>query len=108
MGAIEARIREKLAARLCPDRLEVWNESHQHSVPEDAETHFRVLLVAEAFTGLSRVQRSRAIHEVLADELRGGVHALSLRAYDPAEWRARGERDDADSPPCFGGSKPRA
>ena len=31
-----------------------------------------------AFDGLGRLQRSRAVHAVLADELAGGVHALAL------------------------------
>ena len=33
---------------------------------------------AAAFDGLSRVERSRAVHRVLARELDGGVHALAL------------------------------
>jgi BolA family transcriptional regulator, general stress-responsive regulator len=33
---------------------------------------------AAAFDGMSRVERSRAVHAVLRAELAGGVHALAL------------------------------
>jgi BolA family transcriptional regulator, general stress-responsive regulator len=37
-----------------------------------------VVMRAAALNGLGRVERSRAVHRVLADELAGGVHALAL------------------------------
>jgi BolA protein len=41
--------------------------------------------VAEAFRGLSRVDRQRRVNEILAAELQGPVHALSIRALTPEE-----------------------
>ena len=65
-----------------PEQLEVIDESEQHrghaGWREGGGTHFRVVMRAAAFDGLSRVERSRAVHRVLADELAGGVHALAL------------------------------
>ena len=49
------------------------------------ETHFTVRLAADAFAGMSRVQRSRAVHLVLAEEFATGLHALSLVLRDPHE-----------------------
>jgi BolA protein len=76
------RIRAKLAAAFAPDRLEVVDESEQHrghaGWREGGATHFRVVMRAAAFDRLSRVERSRAVHRVLRDELDGGVHALAL------------------------------
>ena len=105
MGPIEEKIHAKLTARFQPTVMEVANESHTHNVPKDSETHFRVLVVSAQFANLSRVARSRLIHETLADELKNGVHALSHRSYTPDEWAKLGESIEMVSPPCLGGSK---
>jgi BolA protein len=77
-----AALRAKLTAAFAPDLLEVVDESEQHrghaGWREGGGTHFRVVMRASALDGLSRVERSRAVHRVLADELAGGVHALAL------------------------------
>jgi len=79
-------IRQKLTAAFAPQSLEVVDESHRHAGHAGAtrddgsqdETHFHVRLVTAAFAGISRVERQRRVHAVLADELKGPVHALSL------------------------------
>ena len=85
----EARIREKLLVGLKPVRLDVTNESESHaghrSSPGTGESHFRVLVVTDAFKGKSRLERHRMVNELLAAELRGGVHALAIKAYAPGE-----------------------
>ena len=50
--------------------------------------HFDALVVAAAFEGKSRVQRHQLVYRVLGERMRGEVHALSIRALTPAEWRA--------------------
>ncbi len=86
---LETRMREKLMVALRPSRLDVVNESHLHaghaSSPGTGESHFRVLIVSGAFAGKTRVERHRVINEVLADELKGGVHALAIKACAPDE-----------------------
>jgi len=82
--------------------LDVVNESGGHNVPAGSETHFKGVLVTEKFLEQSRIARHRAVHEVLADELDGGVHALALHAYTPDEWRSRAG-DAPTSPDCLGG-----
>jgi BolA protein len=49
------------------------------------ESHFNLSLVSSAFEGKSRVARQRAVNAILADELAGPVHALSIKAMTPAE-----------------------
>jgi BolA family transcriptional regulator, general stress-responsive regulator len=44
-----------------------------------------VLLVSEAFRGMTRVVRSRAVHAALEAEFAGGLHALSLTLRTPEE-----------------------
>ncbi len=85
----ETRLREKLMIALEPIRLDVINESEMHaghrSSPGTGESHFRVLIVSEAFTGRSRVERHRMVNEVLAGEVGGIIHALALATYAPGE-----------------------
>lgn len=96
-------VQEKLLAALAPEHLEVHNESDRHSVPPGSESHFRLLVVASSFRGLSLVKRHRHIHGLLAEELAGGVHALAIEAFTPEEWRERGTA--TRSPECRGGSR---
>ncbi len=101
---VQQRIVEKLTSALQPVHLDVVNESHMHSVAPGSETHFKVLVVSPAFEAQSLVQRHRTVNGVLADELKSGVHALSIRALTPSQWEADGA-SDFKSPPCLGGSK---
>lgn len=86
---VEDVIREKLTRAFAPDVLTVRDESHLHKghagAPDGGQSHFRVELVSEAFTGQSRVARQRAVYDVLRDELAGPVHALALKTWTPAE-----------------------
>ena len=79
-------IARKLREAFEPSRLEVIDESHLHAGHVGArpggETHFRVEIAAAAFRGMSRVARQKAVYGVLADEMAGPVHALSIRAAD--------------------------
>ena len=104
---VQDLLHEKLTAHLEPEHLEVENESHRHRVPAGAETHFRVVIVSDRFAGLGLMARHRLVHEVLAEELAGPLHALSIQAYSPEEWRAR-EGRTPDSPPCLGGERGRS
>jgi len=81
-GGMVRRLHTKLAAAFEPAALEVIDESEQHrghaGWREGGETHFRVSIRAAAFDGMSRIERSRAVHAALRDELAGPVHALAL------------------------------
>lgn len=87
--SVETTIRNKLMVALRPTRLDVVNESHLHaghrSSPGTGESHFRVLIVADAFAGKSRVERHRLVNEALAEEMKGRVHALAVTTYAPGE-----------------------
>ncbi len=103
-GVVEAELGTRLHERFEPNHLEVLNESHQHSVPANSETHFKVVIVSAQFEPMSRVARHRAIHEAVGSLLSEGIHALSIQAHTPAQWQARGGAV-APSPACRGGSK---
>jgi BolA protein len=84
-----ARIEAKLTEAFHPLRLEVIDESHLHAghrgSPGSGESHFRVLIVAGAFAGKSRLARHRLVNAALASELEGQIHALALELRAPGE-----------------------
>lgn len=93
-GPIATIIRNKLTSALSPTRLDIEDDSarhagHHHEGGMDAkpggESHFNLTVVSAAFQGQSRVVRQRTINALLAAELAGPVHALSIRALTPAE-----------------------
>lgn len=97
------RIQAKLKNALAPSVLEIFDESRLHNVPKGAETHFKVVVVAEAFDGLGRVDRQRLVYGALEEEMKRGVHALTIVSKSPSEWALA--ETVPDSPPCLGGSK---
>ncbi|OOV88655.1 BolA family protein [Oceanospirillum linum] len=100
--SVQTSIESKLAEQLSPQVILVENESHKHSRGENS--HFKLTLVSDVFTGLRPVQRHQKVYGVLSAELEAGVHALAIHAYTPEEWQSRGE-DVPASPNCLGGSK---
>lgn len=98
---IRDAIHDALVAAFSPTVLEVINESGNHNVPRGSETHFKVVIVSEAFADQKLVARHRAVNEALAAQLAAGVHALSIQALTPAQWDERGGAVP-DSPPCLG------
>ena len=49
MSILIEQIKEKLTKHLMPTQLEVINESHQHNVPPGSESHFKIIIVSQAF-----------------------------------------------------------
>ncbi|MDR6293966.1 BolA protein [Inquilinus ginsengisoli] len=86
---IAERMRRKIEDALAPAQLEIIDDSHRHAGHAghdgQGESHFRVRIVSEAFTGKSRVERQRLVYDLLAAELKDRVHALSLTTQTPAE-----------------------
>ena len=101
---VQQEIERELTQTFTPVFLDVANESDQHSVPANSETHFRVVLVSDAFAAQRKVARHQQVYAALAAQLEGPVHALALHLYTPGEWQER-QRAAPASPECLGGSK---
>ena len=96
-------VEQKLREAFSPDVLEIVNESGMHNVPEGSESHFKVIIVTDMFAGLRLVQRQQRVYQVLADELSGGIHALTMQTLTLVEWKA--SPIQLTSPECLGGGK---
>ena len=101
---VQARIEEKIVEELAPSHLEVINESNMHSVPPGSESHFKLVIVSPTFEGKPLVRRHQTVNGILADELAGPIHALSMDTLTGPEWERRGGRV-APTPECLGGGK---
>lgn len=104
MGPIESSLRTEIEKAFQPEYYELENESHLHSVPANSETHFRLLVVSRAFEGLSRIERSRRVHELMKPLMAQGLHALSQKTLTPGEWDQIKDTFVMVSPECRGGS----
>ena len=91
--AIRDALERKITEALSPEILEIVDESHLHAGHAGArpggDSHFKVLIVSDAFDGKSRVDRQRLINGLLADEFAAGLHALSLTTLTPTEAARR-------------------
>ncbi|RFC67982.1 MULTISPECIES: BolA family protein [Mesorhizobium] len=88
--SIQERIEAKLEKAFSPERMAVINESHLHAGHQadfdgKGETHFRVRIVTAKFAGMGRVDRHRAVKELLTEEFKDGVHALAIEPAAPGE-----------------------
>ncbi len=80
-------IRERLQA-LQPENVEVFDESAQHAGHAGAAGgggHYRLVIVAQQFSGLNAVARHRLVYQALGDLMHGRVHALAITALTPKE-----------------------
>ncbi len=98
---VREHIEAKLQAAFEPEFLEVVDESYRHNVPAGSESHFKVVLVSDRFSGERFLNRHRMIYGTLTEELSGSVHALALHTYTLKEWGAL-QHTIFNSPPCRG------
>lgn len=57
-------------------------------VLSEDNTHFQAIVVAEAFEGKRRLARHQQVYATLGSLVGTDIHALSIRAYTPEEWRS--------------------
>ena len=86
-------IEEKLREALAPVTvLDVIDQSAAHAghagARESGGGHFQIIVVAPVFDGLKQVARQRKIYEVLAEEMKTSIHALSMTCLSPAEYES--------------------
>ena len=62
--------------------IEIVNDSEAHrghAGYTDGETHFKVSIKSSKFSGMSRLQKHRCVHEALGPKLLSEIHALELQ-----------------------------
>jgi BolA protein len=82
-------IEKGLGDALQPRLLDIVDESHLHAghagAREGGESHYRLNVVADAFSGKSRVERHRLVNDALKPAFERGLHAVAIKANAPGE-----------------------
>ncbi len=84
----KAEIIKRLNEAFEPETLGVEDESYMHQGHEgakDGRSHFRVLIISEAFQDKNLIDRHRMIYRVLDEMMRIDIHALAIDAWAPDE-----------------------
>ncbi|MEM1195156.1 MAG: BolA family protein [Pseudomonadota bacterium] len=80
-------MRELLVAAFAPSSLEIINDSAHHAghAGDDGsgESHFTLVIKAEAFASMNRLARQRAVIAALGDIVGNRVHAVAIKADAP-------------------------
>ena len=80
--SVRQEIHDKLHSSFAPSTLEVVDDSESHrghaGYQEGGQSHFNVLIRAQAFENMSRIQKHRAVHKAIGAELVARIHALAL------------------------------
>ncbi len=82
---IENQITDIINDKLSPSVLNIVNESFMHNVPTGSESHFKLIVVSDAFKDLSNVKRHQLVYRSL-DKIMDEIHALSIYAFDENEY----------------------
>ena len=89
MGIMAESIERNVRAGLQPQKFEIVDESHLHAGHVGAraggESHFRIVVVAQAFEARTRVQRQQMVYALLKPQFDQGLHALAMTTLTPAE-----------------------
>jgi len=101
--SVEQELIDRLSSEFEPSFLSVVNESHMHSVPENSETHFKIVVVSNKYQNMRLVKRHQSVYGLLPDLLQNPIHALSMHLFTEQEWKK--DSTVQDSPNCLGGSK---
>jgi BolA protein len=81
-------IKRRLEAEFAPETLGVEDESYLHEGhpgARDGRGHFRVLIISEAFSEKSLLDRHRMVYKAMSDLMRTDIHALAIDAWSPQE-----------------------
>lgn len=88
----EEYIQDKITQTMECSFIEVVDQSAAHKghsgYREGGGSHFHVLVVSEAFEGLSKVKRHQKIYAALQEEMKQQIHALALKTMTPSEYQA--------------------
>jgi BolA protein len=88
VGDLASTLRTRLQD-LAPSALEIHDESAEHvghAGAADGGGHFSVLIVSNAFRGISRLERHQKVLARVSDLLPHPIHALSIKALAPEEF----------------------
>jgi stress-induced morphogen len=91
-------LKQKLQTAFEPTYLDIVDNSHLHAGHaamknhagekglQGQATHLAIIIVSEAFEGVSLLSRHQRIQHILKPHFETHLHALELKPYSPSEW----------------------
>ena len=81
---LQSVIQAQLEGALKPHSIDIIDESHLHAGHGAKGGHYKLYIVADAFSGKSLIQRHRLVYDALNDLMSSNkIHALSIKAKTP-------------------------
>lgn len=87
--ATKEQIERKMRTELEAVHVEVEDDTWKHIGHAGAATgggHFILVVVSPRFEGVNSLDRRRLVFSTLNTEMKGDIHALTVRAVAPSEW----------------------
>lgn len=84
IARMDSLLRQALSLR----ELKIEDESHLHAGhagAKEGKGHFRLVIVADEFAGLSPIKRHQLIYAAVGDMMNTDIHALTIDARPPGE-----------------------
>ena len=75
---------------LAATHINIQDDSAQHAghAGNTGGGHFTLTIVSEQFDGLLPIKRHRLVYEATGTLMKTDIHALSIKAFTPAEYRS--------------------
>lgn len=97
---IQTSIIKKVEKEFKPVHFEIYNDSYKHAhhaglrgASNTTESHFRMVIISDAFKGMTLPARHRTVYKLLDDEIKiSGVHAIQLKTKTVEEWDKEQQR----------------
>lgn len=93
MASALENLRDKLSRAIPVEHIDIQDESHLHAghagARPEGNSHFRLVVVSDAFTDMSRVKRHQVIYRILHEEMQSHIHALAISALTPKEYATK-------------------
>jgi len=94
---IRSEIHKSCSESLNLKLITIDNESHLHSSSQNAESHFKLILVSNDFLNMSLIKRHKHIYKIL-NEIMPKIHALAIHAFTEEEFK--NNTVNTNSPDC--------
>jgi stress-induced morphogen len=52
--------------------------------------HFQALVISPLFEGKTMVEQHQLVYQALGEHMKEAIHALALKTFTPAQWKAEG------------------
>lgn len=79
-----------MRATLLATHVEIEDESWKHAghAAAGGGGHFQMTVISEKFEGVNLINRNRLVFDLLKEMMENEIHALSIRAKTPDEWKS--------------------